>query len=158
MLLDIVTCTRKLAKKNPRNEIPAPGNRIHRILFPTPIKLQVNLTFTRNISSNHLPGTQPHSCHLPLTRVRLLRLSDTSLKTNTLQPRRTLQRRRSTTTSLLSSPNTATDLIVRSADDRRARELPLRHGSEAGCSCADDGVEVEAGGDGGLFRGEGDSW
>lgn len=115
------------------------------------------VAFTRNISSNNLPRTQPHSCHLPLTRVRLLRLGNTSLKTNTLQPRRTLQRRRSTTTSPLSSSNTATDLVVRSADDRRARELPLRHGSEAGSSCAEDGVKVEAGGDGGLFRGGGDS-
>ena len=119
--------------------------------------MQIKLTFTRNISSNNLPGTQPHSCHLPLARVRLLRLSNTSLKTNTLQPRRTLQCRRFTATSLLSSADTAPDLVVRSADDRRAGELPLWHGGETEGGCAEDGVEVEAGGDGGLFRGEGDS-
>lgn len=160
MLLDIVACRRKLAKipsKKDQHRKQNPQNPQNPLPNTSPIQLQVNLTFTRNISSNDLSRTQPHSCNLPLTGVRLLRLGNTSLKTNTLQPRCTLQRRRSTTTSPLSSPNTATDLVVRSADDRRARELPLGHGSEAGSSCAEDGVEVEAGGDGGLFRGEGDS-
>jgi hypothetical protein len=52
-----------------------------------------NLTFTRDISRNNLPGTQAHTSNLPLTRVRLLRLGNTSLKTNTLKPRRSHKRR-----------------------------------------------------------------
>lgn len=159
MLLDIVACTRKISKTF-RKEKTSTGTEStvsYSQHQSNPIQLQVNLTFSRNISSNNLPRTQPHSCNLPLARVRLLRLGDTSLKTNTLQTRRTLQRRRSTATSPLSGTNTAADLVVRSADDRRAGKLPLWHGGEAGSGCAEYGVEIEAGGNGGLFRGEGDS-
>jgi hypothetical protein len=58
------------------------------------IHLECKRTFTRNIASNLLSIAQPHPSHLPLPRIRLLRLGDAHPDTHALHLRSKRQLRR----------------------------------------------------------------
>lgn len=107
VLLNVVACKLELT-----NVFPPRDPRYQLESIPTPMISTPKLTFTRNVGSDNLARTQANSCNLTFTRVRLLGLGHTSLNTDTLKTRRALQRRRTTPTSPLTSPDTPTDLVV----------------------------------------------
>lgn len=86
-------------------------------------------TFTGNISRNHTPTTQSHSCRLPLSRVRLLWLRNTRLQTHALHLRPIMQRRRSSLADGLRNTTSLSDLVVCCLGAGRAGErAPRRDG------------------------------
>lgn len=115
------------------------------------------VTLTRNDSSNDLSRTQPHTSNLALARIGLLGLSSTSLQTDTLQRRVILQGWGPTAARALALPTASADLVVGCADDGRTGELAVGGGGqELGCRCrgSEDGLEVEACGEGVCSAGE----
>lgn len=74
------------ATRNPISHTAQIHRASHKVIFHTRAILRTSstheynrmllhiVTFTRNIRRNNPPTTQPHSCNLPLPRIRLLRL------------------------------------------------------------------------------------
>jgi len=69
-------------------------------------------TFTRNICRNNLPTTQPDPSHLPLSRIRLLRLRRAYSYAYTFHLRSVHQRRRGGFARALGDSAAAQDLVV----------------------------------------------
>lgn len=127
VLLDIVTYT-KSAFHSFLSYLP-----------PTPTKPQGKKkkkihTLTRNVSRNNLATTQPNSRRLPLPRVRLLRLRNTSLQANALHLRPVHQRRRPRSPRALRNSASTTDLVACGLAERGGGELAAEKGGGA-CWC-----------------------
>ena len=97
-------------------------------------------TFTRNISSNNPPITQPNPRNLPLSRVRLLRLSNANSDTHTLHLRTIFQLRRRRFAGSLGDAAAAEDLVVCCVLGARCAEAALE-GSLALAQSGGEGCE-----------------
>lgn len=130
VLLDIVTCKQtKISKTNSRSlsaktkTKTGPGNNKR-------TGKKRSHTFTRDNRTNNLPRTQPHTSRLPLTRVGLLGLRDTSLETHALHSWVIRERRRPRAAGALSGADTATYLVEGGASNGGTGELATGSGGE----------------------------